>query len=85
MADQTLNVTLTGDDAERLGRIMRSGGYETYEAVVGDALASFEASSGASIDRWLRDIVAKRVDTHEADPSRRMPFAEARRRVLGSS
>ncbi len=85
MADQTLNVTLTGDDAERLGRIMRSGGYETYEAVVGDALASLEACSGASIVRWLQDIVAKRVDAHHADTSRRVPFEEARRRVLGPS
>jgi hypothetical protein len=81
--EPTLSLTLTGDAAERLGRIMRAGDYPSYEALVDAALAYLETSSEASIEGWLHDVVAKRFDARQAEPSAGVQFAEARRRVVG--
>lgn len=84
MADATLTLTLTGDDAERLARIMKSGSYATAEAAVREALNSFEGLADPALDVWLHNVVAQRFDAMEADPSRGVPLDEARRRLSGT-
>ena len=84
MGDATTTLTLSGDDAERLARIVKSGGYATAEAAVAEALAALEESSSPSLDNWLREVVGERYDAYAADPSRGVPLDEARRRLLGA-
>jgi Arc/MetJ-type ribon-helix-helix transcriptional regulator len=84
MPARSISITLNGDDAERLGRLMRSGDYKTYEAAVGEALSSLEASSDPSTEHWLRTVVAERFDAYQADPTRGVGIDEARRRILGA-
>jgi hypothetical protein len=83
MAGQTLTLTLSDDDASRLSRIMRSGGYESVEAAVADALSALEDARDPAADAWLREVVAARFDACRSDPSQGVPLDEARRRLLG--
>jgi Arc/MetJ-type ribon-helix-helix transcriptional regulator len=84
MTKHTTTLTLSGRDAERLDRIVQSGGYPNREAAVSDALTALEDSSSPELDEWLRTVVAARFDDHVADPSRTISLEEARRRLLGS-
>jgi Arc/MetJ-type ribon-helix-helix transcriptional regulator len=84
MADQTLTLILTGADAERLARLMKSGNYTSAEDAVSEALAALEDAAGPVLDAWLQEVVANRVDAHDAGPARGIPLDEARRRVLGA-
>jgi len=84
MTKHTTTLTLSGSDAERLDRIVQSGGYPNREAAVSDALTALEDSSSPELDEWLRTVVAARFDDHVADPSRTISLEEARRRLLGS-
>jgi len=82
MTIPTVILNLTGDDAERLFRIMAFQGSETPETVVGEALAALEEQSDTDLDTWLREVVAARIDAFHTDPSRAMSLEEARRRLL---
>lgn len=84
MPEPTTTLTLSGADAERLARIVKSGGYASPEAAVADALATLEDSSDPALDAWLRDVVAQRCDANAADPTRNIPLDEAHRRLLSA-
>jgi hypothetical protein len=84
MSDRTLTLTLTGDDAERLARVMERGNFTTAEEAVGEALAALEELADPILDVWLQDVVAARIDAHAATPSRSVRLEDARRRVLGA-
>lgn len=84
MSEPTTTLILCGADAERLARIVKSGGYASPEAAVADALATLEDSADPALDAWLRDVVAQRFDASAADTTRNVPLDEARRRLLGT-
>ncbi len=83
MTDETFTLTITGDDAERLARLVQSGQYASPEAAVADALAELEGGVESEIDGWLKSTVATRYDAFKADPSRGVSLEQARRRLLG--
>jgi hypothetical protein len=78
MSDITL--TIRGRTAETLQRLTEEGGYESPEAAL-TALLQDQAPEGDELERWLKDVVAKRLDASLADPSRVMNINEARRRL----
>jgi Arc/MetJ-type ribon-helix-helix transcriptional regulator len=84
MTKHTRTLTLSGSDAERLDRLVESGGYSSWEAAVSEALAVLEDSASPELDAWLREVVAARFDDHIANPSRTISLEEARHRLLGS-
>lgn len=81
MADQTYTLTISGEDAQRLSRLVESGKYETPEAAVAEALAELEFPADTTLDGWLTSVVAKRYDAYIADPSRGVSLEEARMRL----
>ena len=85
MAEPKMTLTLSGDDAERLARILKNGGYASPEAAVADALTTLEAAADPVLNGWLNEVVAARFDALAADPSRAIPLDVARRRVLDAS
>jgi hypothetical protein len=84
MSDHTYKLTISGEDAERLGRLVESGQYPSPEAAVADALAELEGGADPAVEAWLKTTVAARYDAFMADPSRAVPAGEARKRLLGA-
>jgi antitoxin ParD1/3/4 len=84
MADPTYKVTISGEDAQRLERLVESGQYPSPEAAVADALAELEGGAAAEVDAWLKSEIAARYDALAADPARAISSAEARKRLLGA-
>lgn len=83
MSKNVTTLTLSGRDAERLDRIVQSGGFQSAEAAVSEALSYLEDSSSPELDAWLREVVTQRYDDYVADPSKTMSLEEARRRLFG--
>ncbi len=81
MTKHSTTVTLTGNDADRLARIVKQGGYATPEAAISEALAALDEEPWPELDSWLRDVVAERLKSPDPNP---VPLAEARRRLLGT-
>jgi hypothetical protein len=79
MTKHTKTITLSGNDAERLDRIVKQQGYATAEAAVSEALAALDDEPWPELDTWLREVAAERLKN--PDP---VPLAEARRRLLGN-
>lgn len=80
MADQSVTITLSGADAERLGKLLEAGGFESAEAVVSDALVELQAAS-LSLEDWLSSVVGPEYDAYCANPSDTLSLDDARRRL----
>lgn len=79
MSKHSTTLTLSGKDAERLERIVKSGGYLSPEAAVSEALSALEDAASLEVETWLRGAVVERVENPQP-----VPLKEARERLLGN-
>jgi Arc/MetJ-type ribon-helix-helix transcriptional regulator len=77
MTKHSTTLTLSGRDAERLDRIVKSGGYPSPEAAVSEALTALEDAASLEMETWLRDTVAERLENPQP-----VPLKDARQRLL---
>jgi|GEM_PF-2446476 len=77
-----VKITLTGEAANRLRRIISDQHYASPEDAVADALDALEENSAPALDDWLRDVAAARADALAADPSRAMSADQVRARLF---
>ncbi|MBL8537740.1 MAG: hypothetical protein JNM59_10095 [Hyphomonadaceae bacterium] len=77
-----LTITLTGDAAEKLRKLMMDEHYDRAEDAVADALEALVASRDPALDAWLHDVIAARAKAHAADPTRAMTADEVRTQLL---
>jgi Arc/MetJ-type ribon-helix-helix transcriptional regulator len=73
-----LTITLKGDVAKKLRKLMAEERYARAEDAVADALEALDASRDPTLDSWLRDLIVARAEAHAADPSRRLSADELR-------
>ena len=83
MAEVTL--TLKGDAASRLQRLLKDAAYPSAEAAVADALEALEHSRAPDLDAWLRDDVGPRLDAMRSKPEASLTADELRARLFGKS
>ena len=81
MAEMTL--TLKGDAAVRLQRLLKDAAYPSAEAAVADALAALEENRAPDLDAWLRDVVRPRLDAMQAAPGDSLTADQVRARLFG--
>lgn len=77
-----VKVTLSGEAADRLLRLVAEQKYARPEEAIEDALDALEESRASDLDAWLRDVVAARADALASDPSRALSAEEVRTRLL---
>jgi Arc/MetJ-type ribon-helix-helix transcriptional regulator len=83
MAEVTL--TLKGDAATRLQRLLKDAAYSSAEAAIADALEVLEENRAGDIDAWLRDVVGPRLDAMRAAPGASLTADQVRERLFGKS
>jgi len=81
MSEVTL--TLRGEAASRLERLVKEAAYPSPEAAIADALEALEQSLVPELDAWLRDVVAPRLDAMRADPASSLTPDQVRARLFG--
>ena len=80
-----LTLTLKGDAASRLERLLRNAAYPSAEAAVADALEALENNLAPELDNWLRDVVGPRLDAMRASPSASLTADQVRARLFGKA
>ncbi len=80
-----LTLTLKGDAASRLERLLRTAAYPNAEAAVADALEALENNLAPELDAWLRDVVGPRLDAMRASPGTSLTADQVRARVFGKA
>ena len=83
MAEVTL--TLKGDAATRLQRLLKDAACPSAEAAVADALEALEENRAPDLDVWLRDIVGPRLDAMRATPGASLTADQVRAQLFGKS
>ena len=78
-----LTITLRGEVAEKLRKLVADEHYTRAEEAVADALDALDASRDPALDAWLRDIVAARAEAFAADPNRARTPQQVRENLLG--
>ncbi len=79
MAEVTL--TLKGDAATRLQRLIKDAAYPSAEA----AVEALEENRAPDLDVWLRDIVGPRLDAMRATPGASLTADQVRAQLFGKS
>lgn len=82
MADVT--ITLKGEAAERLERLIRDAAYPSPEAAVADALEAFEQAHAPELDHWLTEVAGPRLDAMRADPAASLTADQLRARLFSA-
>jgi hypothetical protein len=80
-----LTLTLKGEAATRLERLMRNAAYPSAEAAIADALEALEENLAPELDTWLRDVVGPRLDDMRANPERSLTVEQVRTRLFRKS
>ena len=80
-----LTLTLKGDSASRLERLLRNAAYPNAEAAVADALEALENNLAPELDNWLRDVVGPRLDAMRASPGASLTADQVRVRLFGKA
>lgn len=75
-------VTLSGETADRLLRLVAEQNYARPEDAMADALDALEANTAPSIDEWLKTTISARAEALASDPSRAMTADEVRARII---
>jgi hypothetical protein len=83
MAELTL--TLKGEAASRLVRLLRDAPYASPEAAVADALEALENNLAPELDAWLRDVVGPRLDAMRATAGSSLTADQVRARLFGTT
>ena len=78
-----VTVTLTGDAAKRLQRLLKDAAYANAEAAVADALEALEENRAPDLEAWIRDVVAPRLDAMRARPGDSLTADQVRARLFG--
>jgi hypothetical protein len=76
-----LKITLRGETADKLRKLVAEEHYDHPEDAVADALEALDASRDADLDAWLRDVIAARADAFADDPSRGLAPEEVLERL----
>jgi len=79
-----VKITLTGEAADRLLRLVAAEKYARPEDAIADALEALEASRDPALDGWLRGVILARADALAADPARGLTAERARSRLFGA-
>ncbi len=80
-----LTLTLKGDAAARLERLLRNAAYPNAEAAVADALETLENNLAPELDMWLRDVAGPRLDAMRASPGTSLTADQVRARLFGKA
>jgi len=80
-----LTLTLKGDAASRLERLLRNAAYSNAETAVADALEALENYLAPELDNWLREVVAPRLDAMRASPGTSLTADQVRARLFGKA
>ena len=78
---QQFSITLPNDMADVVRAKVAAGEYATESEVIRDGLRSLMARDRA-VEAWLRETVAPAYDALKANPSRGIPVATARTRLV---
>lgn len=78
-----LTITLRGDAAEKLRKLIAEEHYVRAEDAVVDAIEALEASRDPALDAWLRDTIAARAEAVAADPGRTLTADQVRAQLFG--
>ncbi len=81
MAEMTL--TLKGDAAIRLQRLLKDAAYPSAEAAVAEALEALEENRAPDLDKWLREVVGPRLDAMRSAPGASLTSDQVRARLFG--
>jgi Arc/MetJ-type ribon-helix-helix transcriptional regulator len=79
----TITVTLTGDAAERLERLVRDRVYDTPAQAVEEALAAFDDDAPPDLEGWLKPVVTRRIAALDADPASALTMDDLRAKLFG--
>lgn len=80
-----LTLTLRGDVASRLERLLRSAAYPNAEAAIADALEALESNLAPELDNWLHEVVGPRLDAMRASPDASLTADQVRARLFGKA
>jgi Arc/MetJ-type ribon-helix-helix transcriptional regulator len=69
MTDMT--ITLTGETADRLSRLVKTGVYQSAEAALADAIAALEDLISPDLEEWMKTIVSQRYDDQKPPKDKR--------------
>jgi hypothetical protein len=78
-----VKLTLKGETADRLERLVRDAAYASPEAVIADALEALEHSLAPDLEAWLHDVAAHRLDAMRAEPQTSLTVEQVRERLFG--
>lgn len=78
-----LTITLTGETAEKLRKLVAEEHYARAEDAVVDAIEALEASRDPALDAWLRDTIVARAEAFAADPGRALTADQVRTQLFG--
>ncbi|MEJ0058969.1 MAG: type II toxin-antitoxin system ParD family antitoxin [Terricaulis sp.] len=78
-----LTITLSGEVAEKLRKLVADEHYARPEEAVADALDALNASRDPALDAWLRETITARADAFEADATRGVTPDQVRERLFG--
>lgn len=73
-----ITIKLSGEAADRLRKLVEEEHYARPEDAVADALEALESNRDATLDNWLRGVIAARSEALAADPSRALTASEVR-------
>lgn len=78
-----LTITLTGEAAEKLRKLVAEEHYARAEDAVVDAIEALEASRDPTLDAWLRDTIVASAEAFAADPARALTADQVRAQLFG--
>lgn len=77
---RALSITLPIEMAQMVKEKVQSGEYASESEVIRDGLRAL-VNQDAAVEKWLREEVVPTINALDADPSRVVSAAEARRQI----
>jgi Arc/MetJ-type ribon-helix-helix transcriptional regulator len=77
-----LTITLTGEAADKLRKLVADQRYARAEDAIAEALDALEASRDPALEAWLRDVITARAEANAADPARSLTADEVRAQLI---
>ena len=89
MAEPSITVTLTGEAAEKLSKLVAAGLFDSAEAAIEVAIDALgvgdetDIQYDAELEHWLRTEVVGRFESAKSESSRLLTSDEVRRSLFG--
>lgn len=81
MSDTSITVTLTGEAARILERLISESGYADAQSAVADALSAFEPAP--PLEPWQEELIGRRLRELDEHPDSALSIDEVRALVFG--